>query len=348
VKDTVPASRWRALGFLALSVVCLSVAGGYVVHSKARHRALIQAGTALPAPTSESVAAVQAQPHVLFRNLSTAAEAGFVAMAPLTAPDGPRLITDHSCSRVHMAAGHGLCLVEQQDDPFVSPYRARFFGPDLRTVHELPLAGLPSRARVSPDGRFGASTVFVNGDSYATGTFSTRTSLYDMTSGTPLGDLETFAASKDGKRFQSPDFNYWGVTFARRSGRFYATLGTGGHSYLVEGDVAARTVKVLRDGVECPSLSPDGTRIAFKQKVSGGGLLEVKWRLSVLSLDNLQDHPLAEARNVDDQPEWLDDGTVLYSMESDIYAVEADGTGAPRLFALRADSPAVLAGVTGP
>jgi hypothetical protein len=339
---------WRALGFVALSVVCLSAAGGYVLHSTARHRALIQAAAALPAAAPESVAAVEAQPHVLFRNLTEAARAGFVALVPLGAPDGPRQITDYACSRLHMAAGHGLCLVEQQDDPFGSPYRARIFGPDLRTVHELPLAGLPSRARVSPDGRLGASTVFVNGDSYATTTFSTRTTIYDMGTGTSLGDLETFAAIKDGKRFQSVDFNYWGVTFARQPGRFYATLGTGGHTYLVEGDVAARTVEVLRDGVECPSLSPDGQRIAFKQRVSGGGPLEVKWRLSVLALDTLEDHPLAEIRTVDDQAEWLDDGTVLYSVESDIFAVPADGTGAPRLFTHRADSPTVLTGATTP
>jgi hypothetical protein len=100
---------------------------------------------------------------------------------------------------------------------------------------------------------------------------------------------------------------------------------------------------VLRDGVECPSLSPDGTRIAFKARVPGsGGLGGARWRLSVLSLDTLVDHPLAETRSVDDQAEWLDNGTVLYSVESDTYAVPADGSGAPRLFAHRADSPAVL------
>ena len=68
----------------------------------------------------------------------------------------------------------------------------------------------------------------------------------------------------------------------------------------------------------------------------------MKWRISVLSLDTLADHPLAETRNVDDQAEWLDNSTVLYSVESDTYAVAADGTGAPRLFAHRADSPVVL------
>jgi hypothetical protein len=330
------------LGFVALSVVCVATATGYVLHSRGRVRALAQAAAALPAAAPESVAAVEAQPHVLFRNMSVAAQAGLVALAPLNQADGPRQITGYSCRRLYMAAGHGLCLAEKADDPFGSPYRVRFFGPDFTTVHELPLAGLPSRARVSPDGALGSATVFVNGDSYAGGAFSTRTTIFDMASGTSLGDLETFATFKDGKRLQGVDFNFWGVTFARQPGRFYATLGTGGHPYLVEGDLAARTLKVLRDGVECPSLSPDGTRIAFKSKVSSGGLGGVKWRISVLSLDTLADHPLADTRNVDDQAEWLDDGTVLYSVESDTYAVAADGTGAPRLFAHRADSPVVL------
>ena len=334
--------RWRGLGFVALTVVCAGTATGYVVRSNGRVRALRQAAEALPAAAPESVAAVEAQPHVLFRNLSEAAQAGFVGLAPLAAPDGPRQITDYSCRRLYMAAGHGLCLADQDDNPFGAPYRARFFGPDFRTVHDLPLAGVPSRARVSPDGTLGASTVFVNGDSYAVAAFSTRTTLYDMAGGTSLGDLETFAVLKDGKRLQSADFNFWGVTFARQPGRFYATLGTGGHTYLVEGDLAARTVTVLRDGVECPSLSPDGTRIAFKDRVAGGGLGEVRWRLSVLSLDTLEAHPLAETRNVDDQAEWIDDGTVLYGVDADLYAVPADGAGAPSLFAHRADSPAVV------
>jgi hypothetical protein len=208
------------------------------------------------------------------------------------------------------------------------------------------LAGVVSRARVSPDGRYGTATVFVTGHTYAPGTFSTQTTLYDMATGKLVGELEQFEVTRDGTRIESPDFNFWGVTFARQPGVFYATLGTAGHAYLVRGDIEAQTMKVLRDGVECPSLSPDGTRIAFKQRV-GSDPGSPHWRPAVLDVATLQDHPLAEARNVDDQIEWLDDTTVLYSVDTGLgapgtWSVPADGTGEPTEFLVDADSPAVV------
>lgn len=189
--------------------------------------------------------------------------------------------------------------------------------------------------------------MFVTGHSYAApGTFSTQTTLYDMSTGELLGDLEHFEVFKDGSQTEAPDFNFWGVTFANQPGRFYATLGTAGHTYLVRGDVETLRMEVLQDGVECPSLSPDNTRIAFKQRVASG-LGPVEWRPAVLDLATLEDHPLAEDRNVDDQIEWLDNDTVLYAVDTGFggpstWSAPADGTGEPRLFLRHADSPAVL------
>ena len=68
---------------------------------------------------------------------------------------------------------------------------------------------------------------------------------------------------------------------------------------LVDGDLAGRKVNILRDGVECPDVSPDGTRIAFKQKTSDGGADLPTWQPAVLDLATLHDHPLAETRTVD-------------------------------------------------
>src|SRR5215213_3333501 len=162
-----------------------------------------------------------------------------------------------ACERVYYTAGRGICMGVA---PSGVDYTAAIFDSKLQVRRTIPLAGLPSRARVSADGRFGAMTLFVGGDSYVESAtdFSTRTTIIDMATGEPVAPLEQFAVTKDGKPFDAVDFNFWGVTFAADPNRFYATLATGDHHYLVEGDIAARSLRVLRDGVECPSLSPDG------------------------------------------------------------------------------------------
>jgi len=243
---------------------------------------------------------------------------------------------DLACARVHFAAGRGLCL---STAPSGVSYEATIFGADLEPVERLSLAGLPSRARVSPNGRYGAMTVFVNGHEYlGAGGFSTRTSIVDMRDGGELGELEEFDVFKAGRRLESPDFNFWGITFAADPDRFYATLRTGGRHYLVEGSVSRRRLRVLRDGVECPSLSPDGSRIAFKSRIPGEDL----WRLAVLDVATLADHPVGERRSIDDQPEWLDDGTLVYSDGFDVFTVAADGSGSPRRVLRDATSPVAL------
>jgi hypothetical protein len=242
-----------------------------------------------------------------------------------------------ACERVYFAGGRGLCLATAETG--VS-YQATIFDPSLRPLKQLRLAGLPSRARVSSDGRLGAMTVFVNGHAYlGSGGFSTTTTIVDMRTGNQLSNLESFEVIKGGRQFDAADFNFWGVTFARDSNRFYATLRTSGHYYLVEGDLRQRTMRVLRDGVECPSLSPDGTRIAYKSRIGD----ENRWRVKVLDLDTLSAHPVADRRPIDDQVEWLDNATLVYSDGFDVYTVSADGRGVPRMVLRDASSPVSLA-----
>jgi hypothetical protein len=127
------------------------------------------------------------------------------------------------------------------------------------------------------------------------------------------------------------------VTFSRDSNRFYATMQTAGKTYLVKGDIARRQLRVLHENVECPSLSPDETRVAYKKRVGPSG----DWRLAVLDLQTMHETELAETRNVDDQAEWLDDDHVLYGLEAQVWSVPADGSGHPRRFLSDALSPAV-------
>ena len=82
---------------------------------------------------------------------------------------------------------------------------------------------------MSADGRYGATTTFVTGDSYAKpGEFSTRTLIIDMRRGESIADLETFTVWREGRVVDAADVQFWGVTFARDSDHFYATLATGG------------------------------------------------------------------------------------------------------------------------
>ena len=331
----------RRAAFVLLVTVCVAVAVGYGAWAVKRSRAGRGAGG--PGGGTGDSAAAQAligqSPTVMFRNEVPADDWGQVALVPIGAPGGSRAIVPLKCRRLHFSGGRGLCLGE--DPGFGMAYDVYVFGSDFKVLHKLQLTGLPSRARVSPDGRYGATTVFVAGHSYAGEDFSTETTILDLVNGKKLGTLEEFTVLRDEQPIKGVDFNFWGVTFARDANRFYATLKTRGQTYLVEGDVAARRMRVLRPNVECPSLSPDGTRLAFKKR-AGGGLGPVTWRFHVLDLQTMTETPLAEERSIDDQIEWLDDRFVLYGVLADVWIVPADGSGEPRRYVSRAVSPAVI------
>lgn len=346
--------RARRIVFALVVTGCLLASGLYVgLEFRRAHGSspppgvrVVTGGSLLPdaGPGAATVRTTQAVslravrgPLLLFRNAIPDRSFGELAVAPLARPNATRALADLRCDRVYYAAGRGLCLTAT--GAFGSnTYAAKIFDASFKVLKQIPLAGIPSRARVSRDGRYGATTVFVNGDSYAPGSFSTRTTILDLRSGRTVADVETFAVTRAGKRFFNRNFNVWGITFGRDDDRFYATLGSGRDTYLVEGSIRGRSLRVVRRHVECPSLSPDGTRIAFKRSLDSHG----SWRLYVLDLQTMRETPLAEPDSIDDQAEWLDDGHVLYWNHGDIWSVPADGSGAPRLFVSKASSPAVV------
>jgi hypothetical protein len=320
----------RRLAFGALVAGCVLVAGGYVAYAALRDGG--QGADSAVSPAARTVLARigTGEPHVVFQHVRRDEDYARIALA--RASGAGRTIAGRACERVYFAAGRTLCLMPAAGVGW--QYEAMILGPELELEGTVELPGLISRARVSPDGRYGAATGFVTGHSYRDKGFSTYTALIDMEAGEEIADLESFAITREGTEVSAPDVNFWGVTFARDSDRFYATLATGGSTYLIEGSVRGRSARVLRENVECPSLSPDQTRIAFKKRVGD------TWRLSVLDLATMRETPLAETRSVDDQAEWLDDGRVLYGFEGDVWEVRADGGGRPALYLADALSPA--------
>jgi hypothetical protein len=269
-----------------------------------------------------------------------------VLLGPLPDPGRSAFVTPLVCERVYFAGGRGFCLAEARPEDLPVRQWAVAFDSHFDIRHRFPMYGVPSRVRMSPDGRWAATTLFENGHSYAERGFSTKTSVFDLESNSlAIDNLETLTVTRNGAVFSARDFNFWGVTFARDSDTFYATLGSGGHNYLIKGSVQTNTASIVRDGVECPSLSPDNTRIAFKKRIGGE---RGWWQITILDLKTLAEQPLwKESRSVDDQVEWLDAAHVVYhlpngSTGADIWVAAVDGGSPPRVLVPGGYSPAVV------
>ena len=331
--------RTRAAVLVVAALVLVGGAVAFVLAS----RSIPDASPVRSAPPTVAVSVVADEPHLVFRNTAVGPELGRVAMSALRDPAGPRALTELTCDRVFATEVRTLCL--SSDPGIVTTYSAAVYDNATGARTELPLTGSPSRARLSRDGRLAATTSFVAGDSYATTSFSTRTVITDLTSGRSH-HLESFTLEDGGRTITPLDRNYWGVSFADDD-RFYVTVAFGGQTHLAEGRVSTRAIRTLRSDAECPSLSPDQTRVAYKKRE---GRARGDWRIGVLDLATGRETELTEHRSVDDQVEWLDDDHIIYGLpgegsaaaETNVWVVPADGSGEPTLFIPHAWSPAVI------
>lgn len=331
--------RARVAVFVAVVVVAVAAVLAYAVLSARTPPAAAPPGA--PAIPAASLAQVEGVPHLVYRSTALGPDFGKVAMSTLADPDGPRAVTKDACERVDQRSGTTLCLRSRPGVVLGSSVTA--WDRSGQVTYRRNLPGIPSRARLSPDGTLAATTAFVTGDSYLSAGFATRTYVHDLAKGTAV-HLEDFSLTHRGRRITPVDRNYWGVTFLDDD-TFYLTVAFDGTPWLAKASLASRTVTTIRPGAECPSLSPDGSRVAYKKMQPSGG-----WRIAVLDLAAGSERLLAETRSVDDQVQWLDDDTVLYGLpltgarggETDLYAVPADGTGRPRLLVPQAWSASVV------
>lgn len=338
---TVSSRTKRIVAFAVVCVLALGGASAYALLDLDRQRDRIADA---PKVEQTDAAAVQRGPRIVFRNTAIGNDYGLVATVSLDDPGGARAIGDVACDRIDATATAASCLATERG--VVTKYAWLDLDADLRETGKAPLTGLPSRTRLSPDGTLAASTVFVAGHSYMQTGFSTATVIREV-GGASRGNLEKFDLVIDDQVVSPTDRNFWGVTFADDN-IFYATVETDHVKYLVEGDLTARTMTAIHKGVECPAISPDGSRIAYKADVGKGG--QTHWTPAVLDLDTMKSTLLeGETDTIDDQITWLDDDTILYAKPradeagvTDVFSVDTETAAAPSLLVPQAWSPAVV------
>lgn len=333
----------RVAILVAVTVVVVVGVGGYAVAAWRSHRDAVESA---PPVASTALDTVLAEPHVVFRSTLPGNEYGLVAAVPLDDPSGPRAFTDVACDRVDVAGPLASCL--RTIAGIATRWEAELLDASWEPVESWGLPGIPSRTRLSDDGTLVATTAFVTGHSYATVGFSTLTEIH-RSDGTSLGNVEDYALTVDGKPFNAVDRNIWGVTFVDDD-TFYATAASqsAGKTWLVRGSISARTLTSLHEDAECPSISPDRSRVAYKKVVDHVSGQPV-WALAVLDLGSGNETLLPATRGLDDQAAWLDDDTLLYGIPradlpgtTDVWEVDTDATATPQVLIPGAWSPAVV------
>ncbi len=252
-----------------------------------------------------------------------------------------RHIVDLPCVRIDWNVNGGLCLDEGST---IAPARGFLLNETLEPQMRFDLSR-PSRAAVSPDGSVMAWTGFTLGHSYLQpGEFATITQLISVERQVGA-NLETIWTTFDidGNIVSDSDRNYWGVTFVD-SDRFYATIGYGGSTSIIEGSVQSRRLDVRFEDASCPEISPDGSTIVAKEMRGD------TFQLVAIDVATGARRDLGETRSVDDQVEWIDDGRIAYGMPSDggtegqpafdVWVLDVASGSQPQLLVPFADSPA--------
>lgn len=323
----------RLLVLLSVIVVVVAATAGYALVSlrQSPQQRASEVDPSTPVPTG---------PRIVFRNTTLDDANGLVMAVPLEDPGGPRAMLGPECDRVDANADQLVCLRTRRG--VVTTFDQQLYV-DGSVRESWPLPGLPSRTRLSPSGRLVANTVFVNGHSYLQTGFSTATVIRE-TSGRSLGNLESWDLYVDGERFTRRDRNLWGVTFVDDE-TFFATAASGDRTWLLRGEISTRTLTALRTNAECPSASPDGSKVAYKKLVGDG-----TWSVAVLDLESGEEVLLDATRGLDDQVAWRDGQTLLYGLPredtpgvTDVWSTGLRPENRPKLLIENAWSPAVVA-----
>ena len=315
----------------------------------AQQRDQPEAETDAPVPTPTAPASIEAgltaQPgEVLVVNRVPGDDYGRLAIRHA---DGTRTLLDRTCMRVHISADHGVCL--SRDPGVVPQFTTTFFesaNPEIE-IKSYPSA-LPSRARISPDGTFSAVTAFVTGTSYVDiGTETTTLVTIDEIESTSLlRGARAFDVISDEPRFDNLDPQYWGISFVDEN-EFYITGYFGTAPEILRGTLDDMTFEPTGWVGSCPSVSPDGKTVVYKDMLPNGD-----FELVAVDVATQEKWKLGETRSVDDQVEWLDNDTILYALhpeggdnpvqpEFDIWMIDIAEGSEPVLFLPNADSPAV-------
>lgn len=347
--------RIRFISFAVVTVAALAIAATVFLQAAGEERRA-RSIEADPAERTDVASMTATGPYIVFRHAADDADWGKVAMVPVADPGGPRAVLPQRCERVAAAReepGRLSCL-DAGDGVLPSLQLRTIGGTDFGALGDVGLAGIvASRTRMSAAGTRASSTTFVTGDSYQhTGEFSTRTRIYDVAAdGSPdlsdSVDLEELDVFLDGEPRDEEARNFWGVTFESER-TFFVTMGVGDDTWLMHGDLDEGRLDTVTDDVECPSISPDGSHLAFKRRTAAGD----GWRFEVMDLESMTTTVLGETESVDDQLAWLDDDTVMYAKARpsqradrprvfDVYAADIDGSP-PRLLIAGAESPTVV------